>query len=398
MSREHQGAHGDPAPVPGLTPEEPVLEHAVAEATEQPAPGLSAKTVLRIGLRIGFAVLAVAIAGVVLFNIFEDLDFEEIRKAIDRLSDAEWLALAFGWLIWIGTQGLQTASLVHHLPARRGVLAYLGPSAVSSLIPGPSDLPVRYSMYQSWGVGPNEAATAVAASGIFSVGSQLMLPAIAGVLIFLADIPLEGFGAIIVGTTLALAVIIVFAAFVLGSAERTAKAGQILEPIWRWGARVLRRPVPDDRHLDEMLSTQRATSLDYISDKWVLTSGATVLTIFGKCSLLVMSLRFVGIPEDDLGWAAIFAVFALVAGLTMIPITPGAAGVAEVGLVGMLTPLAGSEWVNEVAAGVLIYRMLTWLLLIPTGFGALLAWRIRQPKPAEPEPEPEDQPGSEPPG
>ncbi len=346
------------------------------------APGLSAKTVLRIGGRIAFAVIAIAISGVVLFNIFDDLDFAEIGKAIDRLSDAEWLALGFGWLIWIGTQGLQTASLVHHLPARRGVLAYLGPSAVSSLIPGPSDLPVRYSMYQSWGVGPNEAATAVAASGIFSVGSQLMLPAIAGVLIFLADIPLEGFGALIVATTLVLAVVIVFAAFVLGSANRTARAGQILEPIWRRAARLVRRPVPDDRHLDEILTGQRATSLDYISDKWVLTSGATVLTIFGKCSLLVMSLRFVGIPEDDLGWAAIFAVFALVAGLTMIPITPGAAGVAEVGLVGMLTPIAGSDYVNEIAAGVLIYRLLTWLLLIPTGFGALLAWRLRRPKPA----------------
>lgn len=373
----------EPEPIPGPTPEEPVLEQAVEEAPGLPAEGFSARTVVRIGGRIAFAIAAVAIAGVVLFNIFDDLDFQEIRKAIDRLSDAEWLALGFGWLIWIGTQGLQTASLVHHLPARRGVVAYLGPSAISSLIPGPSDLPVRYSMYQSWGVGQNEAATAVAASGIFSVGSQLMLPAIAGVLIFLADIPLEGFGALIVGTTVALGVIIVCSAFVLGSAQRTAKAGQILEPIWRWGARVLRRPVPDDRHLDEMLTTQRATSLDYISDKWVLTSGATVLTIFGKCSLLVMSLRFVGIPEDDLGWAAIFAVFALVAGLTMIPITPGAAGVAEVGLVGMLTPLAGSEWVNEVAAGVLIYRILTWLLLIPTGFGALAVWRLRQRKEAD---------------
>ncbi len=367
---------GEPTPSAALAAEEAKLDLAVAEAT-----GLSARTVLRIGVRIAFAVLAVVIAGVVLFNIFEDLDLEEIGKAIDRLSDAEWLALGFGWLIWIGTQGLQTASLVHHLPARRGVVAYLGPSAVSSLIPGPSDLPIRYSMYQSWGVGKNEAATAVAASGIFSVGSQLALPALAGLTIFLADIPLEGFSLLIVATTLALGVIIVLSAFILGSPRRTARAGAILQPVRDWGLRVLRRPEPD-RDLSEVLTDQRATSLDYIKDKWVLTSGATVLTILAKCSLLIMSLRFVGIPEDDLSWLAVFAVFALVAGLTMIPITPGAAGVAEVGLVGMLTPIAGSEYVNEIAAGVLIYRLLTWILLIPTGFGMLLAWRLRRPKPA----------------
>lgn len=360
-------------------PEPPPVEEELGFDPAEP-PQWSSKTFLRIAGRVAFAAVAVGVAGVVLFNIFDDLDFAEIRKAINRLSDAEWLSLGFGWLIWIGTQGLQTASLVHHLPARRGVLAYLGPSSVSSLIPGPSDLPVRYSMYQSWGVSNNDAATAVAASGIFSVGSQLALPALAGMLIFLADIPLEGFSMIIVATTVALAVIIVVAAFVLGSAGRTARAAELVEPIWRWGMRVLRKPVPDDQSLVEMLTTQRATSLGYISDKWVLTSGATVLTILAKCALLVMCLRFVGIPQDDLSWAAIFAVFALVAGLTMVPITPGAAGVAEIGLVGMLTPIAGQVWVNEVAAGVMLYRLLTWLLLIPTGFAALTVWRLRRPQ------------------
>ena len=73
------------------------------------------------------------------------------------------------------------------------------------------------------------------------------------------------------------------------------------------------------------------------------------------------------IPEDALGWAAIAAVFALVQGITMLPITPGSAGIAEIALVGMLAPIAGPEYVNEVAAGVLLYRMLTWILIIPAG-------------------------------
>jgi uncharacterized membrane protein YbhN (UPF0104 family) len=100
------------------------------------------------------------------------------------------------------------------------------------------------------------------------------------------------------------------------------------------------------------------------------------LTVAAKCALLVLALRFVGIPEDALGWSAIFVVFSLVAGLTVVPITPGSVGVTEVALVAMLTPIAGSGFVNEVAAGVLIYRMLTWLLLIPTGLGILATWRV----------------------
>jgi putative heme transporter len=343
-----------------------------AESPQRSA--FNVRTVLKVALRVGIAVAAVAIASFVLAGIFSDLDIAQIRDALGTLSDAEWIALASGWVIWIGAQGLQTASLVTAMPARRGVLAFLGPSAVSSVIPGPSDLPVRFSMYQSWGIPTNEAATAVAASGIFSVGSQLALPALAGVAIFFGSVEVEGFAAIIVAATLVLALTIVLAAFLLGSERRTRWAGDRLDPTWQ-RLRRLARKGPSEHGLGSVLEAQRRGSFEYLSDKWLETTGATLLTIAAKCSLLIMSLRFVGIPETVLSWAAIFAVFALVAGITIIPITPGSAGVAEIALVGMLTPIAGSTYVNEVAAGVLLYRLLTWILVIPAGLGALGIWR-----------------------
>ncbi len=344
------------------------------EAEPEGGPSRS-RTIVRIFLRLIVVVVAVGLAGFALFNIFDDLDFDEIRSALDRLSDAEWLALTFAWMIWIGSQGLQTASLVHALPARRGVLAYLGPSAVASLIPGPSDLPVRYAMYQSWGVSNAEAATAVAASGIFSVGSQLALPALAGLFILFADVPLEGFTAFIVIATGILAALVVLGVFIVGSPERTRRAGELANPAWLLGHRLARKPAPD-RDFGMFLAENRQIAADHLRDKWLPTTGATILTIVTKCSLLVMALRFVGIPEDVLGWTAIFVVFGLVAGLTIVPITPGSAGVAELALVGLLTPIAGSEYVNEVAAGVLLYRLLTWILLIPAGLVVLAAWQV----------------------
>ena len=59
--------------------------------------------------------------------------------------------------------------------------------------------------------------------------------------------------------------------------------------------------------------------------------------------------------------------FALVQGLTVIPISAGDAGVSEVAYIGLLTAAAGSEYVNEISAAVLIFRVLTWLLIIPVG-------------------------------
>ena len=237
------------------------------------------------------------------------------------------------------------------------MLASLGPTAVSSVIPGPSDLPVRYSMFQSWGVSSSAAATAVIGSGIFSIGSQLVLPSLAGVLIVLADVPLSGFFSVIVTASVALAVIVVAIAVTLGSASRTETVGRWLDGPVRAVRRRLKRPAPDE-NLGTTLATKRAEAVDHLAGKWLKATMATVATLAAKCALLVMVLRFVGIPEDALGWMAIVAVFGLVAGLTAIPLTPGSAGVAELGFVGMLAAVAGDEWVNQITAGVLLYRLI----------------------------------------
>ncbi len=360
-------------------PDAPLVAGTAALPDLEPLPlerdGPSRReTVRKVVTRVVIIVVVLAGTAWLLFNIFDDLDFDEIRAAIAELSDAEWLSLTFGWLVWIVAQGALTASLVDKLAVRRGVLASLGPTAVSSVIPGPSDLPVRYSMYQSWGVSTSAAATAVAASGIFSLGSQLILPSIAGVLIVVADVPLDGFMSVIVTASVILAVLVAIAAFLLGSESRTESAGRRLDGAWRAILRRLKKPEPE-QNLGTIFAEQRRQAFDHLSDKWLKTTAATVAALVTKFALLLMALRFVGIPESALPWMAVFAVYGLVAGLTAVPLTPGSAGVAEIGFVGMLTAAAGSEWVNEITAGVLLYRLMTWLLIIPVGIGALGVWR-----------------------
>lgn len=354
---------------------EQTADHTGAEPQFDETTPPSRRTTMRnVVVRIVVLVTVLLISGWVLFNLFDDLDWGEVRSSIGELSDAELLSLTFGWLVWVVAQGALTASLVDKLAVRRGVLASLGPTAVSSVIPGPSDLPIRYRMYQSWGVSTSEAATAVVGSGVFSIGSNLVLPSIAGVLIVSADVPLSGFFSVIVTASVALALIVAIAGFTLGSAQRTESAGRRLDRPVRSIMRRIRKD-PPAQNLGDVLAEKRAEAFDHLAGKWVKSSATTVATIAAKCSLLVLTLRFVGIPEDALGWLAIAAVFGLVAGMTAIPITPGSAGVAEIGFVGMLTTAADGDWVNQITAGVLLYRVMTWLLIIPVGLGALAIWR-----------------------
>ena len=333
------------------------------------------RSIRKIVMQVAFMAIAIGVSGFLLVKIFDDLDFDAILDAIKSLDDAERLSLIAGTVMIVWSEGLLMASFVPGMPARRGTLAWLGPTAVGSVVPGPSDVPFIYRMFKSWGQTSATAATAVAAASLFNIGSKLVLPAIAGLGVAVADIPLDGIVSTIITATVILAVFLVVATIVLGSEKRTAAAGRAFDRVWRPTLRLLRRTPPDRPAADRMV-IQRAESLALLRGTWQRSLAAIVFVTFTRVALFVMCLRFVGVPESSLSWISIFCVWAIVRGLTVVPLMPGGVGVSELAYVAMLTPIAGTQYVNQVTAGVLIYRILTWLLMIPAGGVALGMWRV----------------------
>lgn len=332
------------------------------------------RRLLRTAARLTLVVVALGLSAVVLGAAFDELEPARILEALGSLADAEVLALFSMWVLWIACQGLQTAALVEALPVRRGVLAFLGPTAVASVIPGPSDLPVRYRMFTSWGYSPLAAGVAISAGGIFSIGIKLVLPLVAAIGLLAFGVPLEGTLRTLVTIALAVGAGLVLVALVLGSERRTGAAGRLLDPIWGATAKLLRRDDPDQ--LADRLVATRSRALGILRGRWPMATWGTLLAAVTNFSLLVMALRFVGIPAEQLGWPQMFVVFALVQGLTVVPLTAGNAGVSEVAYIALLTAAAGQGFVNEVAAGVILYRLLTWVVIIPVGLGALTVWQL----------------------
>jgi uncharacterized protein (TIRG00374 family) len=89
--------------------------------------------------------------------------------------------------------------------------------------------------------------------------------------------------------------------------------------------------------------------------------------------VLLLALRFVGVTESQVGWAEALAVFTFARLLSAIPLTPGGLGVIEIALITGLTAAGGMR--AEVAAAVLVFRALTYVLPIPIGLGTYLFWR-----------------------
>jgi uncharacterized membrane protein YbhN (UPF0104 family) len=319
--------------------------------------------------------VGIGVATALLVFAFDDLDLDAILDAIRSLTDAELLSLLSTTGIVIWAEALLLATFVPGLPARRGAMAWLGPTAVSSVVPGPSDLPMIYRMFTSWGQTGRGAATSVAAASLLNISLKLVLPAIAGIALAVADIPMEGLFSTIVTMTVILAGLLIIAAVVLGSERRTAIAGRALDRVWRPTLRLLRRD-PPDRSLADRLVAQRAESIALLGGIWKKSVAAGLLVTAVRVALFVMCIRFVGVPESAASWVSVFCVWAIVRGLTVVPIMPGGVGVSELAYVGLLTPIAGSQYVNEITAGVLLYRILTWLLMIPAGAVAIGLWQV----------------------
>jgi uncharacterized protein (TIRG00374 family) len=89
--------------------------------------------------------------------------------------------------------------------------------------------------------------------------------------------------------------------------------------------------------------------------------------------VLLVTLRHAGISDDEVGWAQVLAVFAFARLVTAVRFTPGGAGVVEAVLISGFVAAGGES--ARVAAAVLVFRAVTWLLPIPLGVLAYVYWR-----------------------
>ena len=91
--------------------------------------------------------------------------------------------------------------------------------------------------------------------------------------------------------------------------------------------------------------------------------------------VLLACVRASGLGQGQVSWQASLAAFAFVRLVSVLPLTPGGVGVVEAGLTGPLIVGLPPAAVARVAAAVLLYRAVTYLLPIPLGALAYLWWR-----------------------
>jgi putative heme transporter len=210
-------------------------------------------------------------------------------------------------------------------------------------------------------------------SGIWNVFARLGLPVIALLVIVTASRPQAG---LLAGAIAGLALLIIVAVgfgLLLRSESFAIRAGGALQPVLAMACRLARRPPRGTATASLLDFRERAAGL-LTTRGWRITA-ATAASNLALWLVLLASVRGVGLSQSQVPWQTCFAAFAFVRLLTVLPVTPGGAGIAELGLVGILASGADHRIAVQVTAAVLLFRAVTYLVPIPAGALACLAWR-----------------------
>jgi putative heme transporter len=353
-----------PGPLPELPP----------GPLREPPPAVSARPrrgrkILRTGVTVA---LVAAVFGFALPRL---ASYRSVWATIEAMTWEQALLLATATVASLVTGWLAICAVLPGVRLREAAVVNLGSSAVANTLPagGALAMGVSWAMLSSWGVSAADYALYTLVSGIWNVFARLGLPALAVLVLATHGRPDAGL-VISAGTGVALlAAAAAGFGLLLRSAAVARRADRGLQRVvsrcWR-----LARRVPPAGVAGAVLSfRERAAGL--LRARGGRISVATAGSQLALWLVLLACLRGAGLTQAQVPWQTSLAAFAFVRLITVLPITPGGLGVTELGLVGVLADGAGHLVTVRVIAAVLLFRALTYLLPIPLGAAAALAWR-----------------------
>jgi uncharacterized protein (TIRG00374 family) len=244
---------------------------------------------------------------------------------------------------------------------------------VANTLPGGSaiSMGLTYAMFNSWGFSKSRTTVSLVVAGIWNNFVKLGMPVLAlALLAFSGGASGSRLLAGSVGIAALVASVAIFA-FILRSEDFARRAGERAARMAGPIRRLLHRGPAEGWGLATLRFRERIIGI--VRHAWIRLTVTSLVGHFSLFLVLMVTLRDIGVSQDEVSWVQALAVFAFVRLLTAIPIMPGGLGIVELGLISGLTTAGGDR--GEVVAAVLVYRVLTYIVPIAFGIVTYLFWK-----------------------
>jgi uncharacterized membrane protein YbhN (UPF0104 family) len=321
-------------------------------------------------------VLSIAVVALIFGFFFPKLaDYGEVWDTITAMTAIELVTLGAAAAWNLASYWPLLAAVQPGLRVREAAVANLASTAVSNTLPGGGAIGVgvTMTMQRSWGIPVASTALATVVSGIWNNFVKLGLPVVALALLAISgDAGAALTTAAVIGLAVLAAAIVLFA-LLLRSEPMAARIGILAGRVASAVRRPFRRP-PVERW-DERAIAFRTDIVALLEHRWLAITATSLVSHLSLFAVLLIALRHVGVSNDEVDWQHVLAAFAFVRLLSAVPITPGGLGLVELGLTASLGSGLPDATKNQIAAAVLLYRALTWLIPIPLGVLCWMFWR-----------------------
>ena len=307
------------------------------------------------------------------------IDYEAVIDALLSLTTSEFFVLLALGTVRLVAEAWIYVALIPGLPLGRSMQAFLASTTVATFMPYPADLVVRFGMYLAWGIDATAAGVGIMTASFWTIGIKLVLPVL-GLLVLVANgvagDELVTLTLLAVGVLIALLVIVVAG---VRSEGFVRWLGRAAAGLWAWLTGLFNRPVSDDfvSVTEGQFVKFREETVDVVRSGWPAATAGTVLSQAIWFVILLVSLRFMGVPAEAVSVEAAFVAFCLAQFVSFFP-TPGGVGATEAAYVVLLTIPTDGAFADEIAAAAFLVRIFTWLLPIVYGAPALLLFNRRQ--------------------
>lgn len=319
--------------------------------------------------------VTLVVVGAVFGFVFPRLaSYGDVLDVIGDIDIFEWLTLAVLALAFLFSYVPVLMAVLNSLRFREGFTAQTAGTAITNSLPGGGALAValNYAMYLSWGFAPEAVTAGLVTAGVWDLLGRLALPVIS---VTLAAMLGEAAGwmwlAAIGGIAWATVSIVVLVLILRSEDLARTIAGWINRALNGLLAIVHRGPVDALRPLLKF----RTDTIGILHYRWGRLTIATIVNHVAMSLLFYASIRAVGISGEAVTAPWVFLAFSLGRLLTMIPVSPGGLGVVDVGYVALLGVTAPDGIAQLLAAGVLLFRALSFLPPIVIGAGSWIFWR-----------------------
>jgi len=321
----------------------------------------------QVGRRLGAVALCAVVVWLAL-GFVGDIDWAAVRAALRRLSWSELGVLVGLMLVRNTLNALPLALFIHGIGMLRALVNDLTAHLLAVVAPPPSDIVLRLRMFSSWDVpGPVSLAGTVANTVAFYT-VRFAMPLVGTVLLVVARWETGPLGRVLLSSMVAGAILAVALAAV--RRESTAAA------VGSAAGHLVRRVRPSTRPEEwsrSAVAFRHHVAAGFSSHLTVSVVGLVAMVLV-DASIVVLSLRFVGVGSAEVPALDVYVLFCLVYPFTLFPFM--GLGIVDGLIVAGVVDLGGAEVEAATVAGLVVWRTVTLGGPIALGAVTLLVWRL----------------------